>query len=630
MGKIVINGQNYGKVVIGQEGGGVTPESGIVPTAWSSNGFVTAVDCYGDIIPGALSSGTNNPNDSYPSAYYNSDAPENIDTHDSELEDFSGQQIFNYLKSATFVTAPTTIGQEAFKNQVLMEVDNLPEGIETIGNDAFNNCCNLTLTTIPESVESIGDHAFYHTNEKSYITPNYDENATYSIGDVVFYDEHVRTCLVDIDEPESFNSNHWIYGYYPELIGVYDTSATHSNGDIVYEEDYDNVSTFCIVPQTYSDSWADSYCPEVIGLFNPNQLYNPGDVVGYIEDGKDQATVYTCVKATTSVTDINDYEYWLEGSYPHVMGTYDDTVSYSIGDVVFYGESSDGRIWTCVVPTSGGPFDEEYWIDEEAPLVLGMYDETATYSIGDVVGMQFSESYSAATYVDSRYGADGFITGYYPEVTIYDNLATYTIGNTVYYPDDEQIYTCIRNTEAGDAPAQYDNTYWVLGYYPEVSSIYNSSNTYNLGDVVYNTSQNEIMTLVQPSETVMVPSLFHDYYVPDVIEYYNESHSYYPGDIVTYQEAGDSQTYFYICLSPTVVTGSFNSSKWYSIFDSGGNRFVTSKVYFLGTPNYIGSDAFTSSGHNVFFVPWDANHGPELETDSNQFVIYNYNPEIGE
>lgn len=285
-------------------GGGETPQCGIVPISWASNGFVLTADSYGDIMPGALCSSS----DIYYIDTHDPNIPGNIDIYELSLGSAgtTGQQIFNFLHNIDFIEPVSYIGDEAFTKQYRMICNSLPNGLTYIGYNAFESCYNTKFDTIPNTITEIGDYAFANSNKPEELVPNYDSTATYDIGDIVYYSNYVYTCIIAVSVAEEFDYNHWVEGYYPEILGIYNPSNTYQNGDIVYDSDQSRVCTCCYIGTSSVMELISGYTPDLIEEYNPNHTYHTGDVVAY-DDGT--LYKYVCI-SPNSVTGEWDSIYW--------------------------------------------------------------------------------------------------------------------------------------------------------------------------------------------------------------------------------------------------------------------------------------------------------------------------------
>lgn len=635
MGKIKINGQFYGKAVIGEEGGGgEVPECGIVPTEFADNGFVLSVDSYGDVMPYALYNGLND-EASYECLIAEPNAPENIDI--SEVwwnEDYppQGEVSTGFIKELTFKTAPTIIGEKAFYNQKMLQIDELPEGIKEIKDEAFYGCSSVNFSYIPASVQEIGANAFMNSNSLYAGVKTYDPNSTYSIGDVVGDEEYpvnYYTCIHNIEIPEEFNSDHWIKIFAPGVVGLYDPSNTYTDGDgvIAFNKDdgaYENYT--CV--EMFVNSQTTDYCKNFKGYYNPNNSYNSGDLV--IDDSVSQGQICTCLVDNPSMSpseDKNESE-WTTYNFPYIEGSYNSETQYQIGDYI-YSHDSHGDYTCYATPPVGSSMSNDYWAIGYCPLNEGLYDSTRTYNVGDVIiakEINLARPYTCIVPIATpeEYDSNKWKQGYYPEISIYSNSVSYNIGDTVVY--DSGIYTCIAPT-TGNEPGRYTSTsYWSRydQYDPDVIGIFDNSTVYNLGDIVY--EDGEFKTIINGGgeQIVLVPG-----WVPDSLGAYDSTRTYLAGDIVVIEDGDIHSPAWMVCISPTPVTGEYDSNDWDYLMNSNTiPYFKINKLQFLGTPNSIDSAAFDGSDYHMILVPWKQGEGPEVSTDAvPTFTIYGYNPE---
>lgn len=259
--------------------------------------------------------------------------------------------------------------------------------------------------SLPHNPESIGDisrrdlYSIYWVPLIVDAAPatcsDYDDTATYSIGDAVFLWDIIEdeltcsmyTCIEDIDTPEPFDSSKWISMYYPTL-GKYDSTRTYHVGDVVY---YNWLAT-CIhdieSPEAYDSShWISGFYPK-LQLFHPNHEYDYGDVVFY------SGTNHTCVVPHTSVSEI-DLDNFISGYYPEILGIWDEYREYSVGDVVRYNYQGSWITFTYVYdyPSTGhvpNPSQSDYWYPVYAPQLRYIKEFNKflhVYDTGDIVGM---------------------------------------------------------------------------------------------------------------------------------------------------------------------------------------------------------------------------------------------------
>ena len=191
----------------------------------------------------------------------------------------------------------------------------MPEGVEVIQDYAFYQCANLQLHTIPSTVTDIGSNAFYNVNHPDRFIPNYSEDSTYSIGDVAFVYDYggngLYTCIVDIDTPEVFDSEHWVEGNFPELIGTYDAGNIYQSGDIVYNSSTGFVCT-CLQLLNGTITLIEGYFPDLQGEYDSTQQYTAGDVICRVEEASDGSLIINCYvcRSSTYITGEWDNTYW--------------------------------------------------------------------------------------------------------------------------------------------------------------------------------------------------------------------------------------------------------------------------------------------------------------------------------
>ncbi len=77
----------------------------------------------------------------------------------------------------------TRIGDRAFADCLLLQLDALPDGVTEIGSEAFSNCPRVTISTLPSALKTIDSSAFSECSGIRSITAN--ENLE-SIGDGAF------------------------------------------------------------------------------------------------------------------------------------------------------------------------------------------------------------------------------------------------------------------------------------------------------------------------------------------------------------------------------------------------------------------------------------------------------------
>jgi len=620
-----------------QEGGGTVPGCGIVPTEFADNGFVLSADSYGDIMPYALYSSLDYECGEYKDLILETNIPESIDVSETWWDDNfppHGEVSTSFINKLTFKTTPTIIGEKAFYNQKLLQIDELPEGVEQIQEEAFYGCSNLKFSYIPASVQEVGINAFVNSNNPQAGAKNYDPNSTYSIGDVIINnsDSEVNyyTCIYNIETPEEFNSDHWVNIYAPGVVGLYNPDNTYVEGDgvIVYNELYDVYESYTCV-EMFVKPQTTSYYKNFKGYYNSNNSYSSGEVV--MDRSSNNSQIYTCLVDNPSMSppeDQGEFE-WVSNSYPYIEGSYNSETQYQIGDYIFsHDYHSD---YTCyATPPIGSGIISNYWAEGYCPLNEGLYDSTRTYDIGDVVivnnGGVAAKACTCIVPVTApeEFDYNKWKDGYYPEISVYSNSVSYNIGDTVVY--NGNIHTCIAPT-TGNEPDSYTHTsYWSSydQYDPDVVGIFDDSATYNLGDIVYEDDNFKTILNGGGEQIVLISG-----WLPDSLGVYDSTRTYLAGDVVVVESEEGYDPQWMVCISPIPVTGEYNSDVWRGLMESSTLPYnKINKLQFLGTPNSVSSTAFDDSGYNMILVPWEEGEGPEVNAGiPPSFVVYGYNPE---
>lgn len=637
MGKIIMSNQAYGKAIVGQEGE-ATPECGIVPTEFADNGFVLSIDSYGDVMPYALHTGLDTTYDSTVDGLARTEnLPESIDITDTW--DFTPVGAINssFIHELTFKTTPQFIGNSAFECQDwLTNIEGgLPEGLETIGAKTFYKCRRLKIDQIPASVNTINEHAFEYSNDKKATIPEYDENNTYSIGDVVYYSSSYYTCIQNIESPESFNTDHWYEAYAPGIVGMYNPEINYQEGDGVIVGDIPDIEPgpCTLIDQLVSPTTIGGSYLNFKGNYNENTSYTYGDVVIVNEDS--ETVYYTCL-VNSSTTGSLDHNEWFMGYAPNTAGLYNDDTTYHVGEVVIDRNDSEGGYFTCIATTTGNdPSNTQYWCSNQyCPGILGIYNSNSMYKIGDTVSYNdYVYTCISAINTPEAFDSNHWYMGYYHGLTIYNSATTYNPGDVVYDSSQGAPFTCVATT-TGNAPDKYDDTYWVAyQYQPDVVGKLDTTRGYNKGDIVYNDQGSSFDTINEGGGTKPYPV---PCWCPDTLGVFDTTKIYHAGDIVLYKQPDSSEDYFngsdwYVCVVKNSTPGSFETDvEWKEIFESStAPYYKVNKIQFLGTPTSVDSSAFENSDYNIFLFPWSENEGP-FDPDSSSwpvFAVYDYTPE---
>ena len=96
---------------------------------------------------------------------------------------------FKNLKTITFSSTLTTIGEECFSKCRKIEEINLPESLKTIGKSAFDSCSNLKKITFGKGIENIEANMLYNCYKLKEIEVNQD-NAKYKTIENVIFDKN--------------------------------------------------------------------------------------------------------------------------------------------------------------------------------------------------------------------------------------------------------------------------------------------------------------------------------------------------------------------------------------------------------------------------------------------------------
>ena len=636
MGKIIMNNQAYGQAIVGQEGGGTVPECGIVPTEFADNGFVLSADSYGDVMPYALHTSLDTEYD-YPLDELSrmENLPESIDITDTW--DFTPVGAINssFIHELTFKTTPQFIGDSAFECQEwLTNIEGgLPEGLEIIGEKAFYKCRRLKIDQIPTSVNTIDEYAFAYSNNKIAVIPEYDENSTYSTGDVVYYSGSHYTCIQDIESPEEFDSDHWYETYAPGVVGIYNPGIDYQEGDGVIVDNIPNMESgpCTLINQLVPPTVISGSYLNFKGSYNESTSYTYGDVVAVNESS--DTIYYTCL-VNSSTTGPLDPEEWFRGYAPNTNGLYNSETTYYAGEVVIDKNESDGGYFTCIATTTGvDPSNTQYWCSNQyCPGILGIYNSNSTYKIGDTVSYNdYVYTCISAINTPEAFDNNHWYMGYYYGLTIYNSATTYNPGDIVYDSSQGAPFTCIATT-TGNAPDTSDDTYWVAyEYQPNVVGTFDTTRSYNKGDIVYNDQNSSFDTISEGGGIKPYPV---PCWCPDTLGAFDTTRTYHAGDIVLYEQSNDSyfdSSDWYICVVKNSTPGSFETNvEWKGIFESSTwPYYKVNKIQFLGTPNSVDGSAFSYSDYNLFLVPWSEGEGPFSPSSDSWpvFTVYDYTSE---
>lgn len=175
---------------------------------------------------------------------------------------FDGTSITGYTGTATSVVIPaytptgktvTSIGKDAFKNNISITSVTLPEGITSIGETAFYGCSSLTSINIPSTLTSIGKQAF---NRCTSLLPLTIPTTLTKIGQGAFYMcRNVSLFCEATSKPSGFNSD-WSW-YCPVIwdatactFGIFEGFNYYIKDNKATIYDYTGTDLDVVVPDT--------------------------------------------------------------------------------------------------------------------------------------------------------------------------------------------------------------------------------------------------------------------------------------------------------------------------------------------------------------------------------------------
>lgn len=212
----------------------------------------------------------------------------------------------------------------------------------------------------------------------------------------------------------------------------------------------------------------------------------------------------------------------------------------------------------------------------EPTVTLAYYNEHKKYSVGDVI---ISWDHKDVDAGDAKYSVDPvchtcivdmitpesydeshWVIGYYPRLRgVYSSSETYNPGDIVLF--DDTIQTCIIPI---DYPEEFNSSHWIVGYYPKITGVYIPSQQYNIGDTVLYQDNNTIYTAY--TVTDQTPSDIYSWisgYYPEVTGYFNYSRYYSVGDIVVYRYNNAYRIYTSRWPDPHAAHYPNNSSRYW-------------------------------------------------------------------
>ena len=449
----------------------------------------------------------------------------------------------------------------------------------------------------------------------SYIASEWNNNTSYTPGDIVLYNNNIYQCVLecDIDEISTIPGKNNIYW---EKVSE-DKVESWSDGKTL---------TYCSFNHNiYGRSTDIPYVAPAIE-YNAGIVYEAGDVVYFDSDKNDNKTekYYQCKKTVTAIQPSSNTEYWEEitafWSDNNVgdISSYADTKNYVKGNVV----ESEGKYYAYINESGSKgnkPTDKNYWAE------IPVFNWYSNYSIDNVVIYKDEKRNITGAYKCIRSINQTPINGSnFWSLISYKNI-DYQEGSVVGYVD--YLYRCKKSYSINDPTlnpipslyGQYNESsnpngslYWSL-YNGQVwewtSSLANPEESYGTFTYYSNTKPNGMYTLpdnIMPTsltggerivlndqETDAVfdngeylGSPYNGIYNVDISsqmssEEYKSENTYLEGDIITYNG------YEYYCTG--VVMGSqpgvsSNWSKYWMGTQAGSNatNYDASKSYKKG------------------------------------------------
>ena len=382
---------------------------------------------------------------------------------------------FHYCTSLTTITIPqsvTSINMWTFYGCISLTSVNIGNSVTSIGNKAFYNCHNLaSLTIFVETPPTLGDDVFYNVNTSIPIyVPCASLSAYQNDSGWNEFTNYFEMCLGTITVSASPTEGGTITGGGSYEVGAICTlTATPNegytfinwmeNGTIVSNDseysfvvsgDRELVANFvegemCFITFELYDSYGDGYTENYLVVTDEN-----GSQQLTIESGS--SAIYTLPFLTDSHITLT----WIVGLYPEDCSF---TVSYSNGNVIYYGENLNES------------FSYEFDVDCDGMPVI-TFDVTAEANPiewGSVTGAGQYDYYTTCTltatpnegYSFAYWAQDGSIVSTDIEYTFYvvgnTALVAYFVplGNII-FADDNVKAICVSYWDTnGDGELSY-------------------------------------------------------------------------------------------------------------------------------------------------------------------------------
>jgi hypothetical protein len=331
--------------------------------------------------------------------------------------------------------------------------------------------------------------------------------------------------------------------------------------------------------------------------------YNIGDIVRY----NNASWISTHKSFNKKPHDLSMYWFWISQDRTEIIGTWNKTTCYDIGDLVTYDNSTWANILPSFnqIPSNTSP----YWflicgntsgINTE---IIGTWNNTTHYSLGDIVTYNNStwvSLQSSLNQVPSNSSSYWFLicgntTGINTEIIgVWNSTTHYSLGDIVTYNNS----TWVGLQSSLNQPPSNSSPYWFLicgntsGSGSEIVGVWSSTTQYSLGDIV--TYNNSTWVGLQSSLN-QTPSNSSLYWFlicgntagtsTEIVGVWSPSTQYGLGDIVSYNNAtwvglqsslnqtpsNPSSYWFLICGnisgSATEIIGVWSSTTQYNLGD---------------------------------------------------------------
>ena len=476
--------------------------------------------------------------------------------------------------------------------------------------------CNTKIATGETFTSSKWSQIDYSASVSSIYRGAYSSSKTYAVGDLVLYSSNFYICKTAIGSGESWTASKW------KQIDVEDTdtdtdlykdtyssTSTYSVGDIVL---YENNFYMCKTAISTGETWTSSKWVRIDatgsgsdttiykGAFAGSTAYAVGDLVVY------SSNFYLCKTANSDSTFTASKWSRIDFTDTNTMiykGTYSSSSSYAVGDIVL--QSSNFYICKTAIST-GESFTASKWkqidvVNTDTKVYKGAYSATSTYGWGDIVrydskfyiakaNISVAEAFTASKWSQIDYSSSVSDTTIYKGA--YSASSSYAVGDLVLYSTN--FYLCKTAISTGES--------WTASKWKQIDvsdtdtntykGAYSSSSAYAVGDIVLQSSNFYICkTAISTGESFTSSKwsqLDYSAAVSDTTIYkgaYSASSTYAVGDVVL------QSSNFYMCKTAIAVAESFTSSKWVQIDASGGEGGGSDTTVYKGA--YSSSSSYS-------------------------------------